>query len=191
MGKRRAIFLDRDGVLVQLLSVSSVETSEQSVSGRPPRSVAETTIYPDVPDALAKFRDVGFLLIVTMNAPDVPRRNQTREGVEAINQYLAERLPLDDTEVCYHDDADLCICRKPKPGMIRSAAERHGIDVAASYMIGDRWRDVDAGLAAGCTIILIDRGHREELRGRPAVVVGSMAEAAVWVEQREVDGPVL
>ena len=184
-GKRRAIFLDRDGVLNQLLSLGSVETSEQSVSGRPPQSVAETAIYPDVPDALAKLRDAGFLLIVTTNQPDVARGNQTRAVVEAINQHLAERLPLDDIEVCYHDDADLCACRKPKPGMIRSAAERHGIDVAASYMIGDRWRDVDAGLAAGCTTILIDRRHREELRGAPAVVVSSMAEAAAWIEQRE------
>ena len=111
-----------------------------------------------MPDALAKLRDAGFLLIVTTNQPDVARGNQTRATVEAINQYLAERLPLDDIEACYHDDADLCACRKPKPGMIRSAAERHGIDIAASYMIGDRWRDVDAGLAAGCTTILIDRG---------------------------------
>jgi D-glycero-D-manno-heptose 1,7-bisphosphate phosphatase len=156
MGKRRAIFLDRDGVLVQLLSLGSVETSEPSVSGRAPRSVAETTIYPDVPDALAKLRAAGFLLVVTTNQPDVARGNQTRAGVEAINRYAAERLPLDDIYVCYHDDADLCACRKPRPGMIRPATERHGIDTAASYMTGDRWRDIDAGLAAGCTTILID-----------------------------------
>jgi len=178
-------------VLVQLLGLGPVETPEQSVSGRPPQSIAETTIYTDVPDALDRLRNAGFLLIVTTNQPGVARGKQTRAVVEAINQYLAERLPLDDIEVCYHDDADLCACRKPKPGMIRSAAERHGIDVAASYMIGDRWRDVDAGLAASCTTILIDRGHREELRGAPAVVVSSMAEAAAWIERREAAGPVL
>jgi D-glycero-D-manno-heptose 1,7-bisphosphate phosphatase len=177
MRQRRAIFLDRDGVLNQLLSGGPAGTS--------PQSVAETIIYPDVPDALARLRDAGFLLIVTTNQPDVARGKQTRAGVEAIHRYLAERLPLDDIEVCYHDDADLCACRKPKPGMIRAAAERHGVDTAASYMVGDRWRDVDAGLAAGCTTILIERGHREELRGQPAVVASSMAEAAAWIERRE------
>jgi D-glycero-D-manno-heptose 1,7-bisphosphate phosphatase len=181
MTRRRAIFLDRDGVLNQLRSGGPAGTS--------PRSVSETIIYPDVPDALATLRDAGFLLIVTTNQPDVARGRQTRAGVEAIHRYLADRLPLDDIEVCYHDDADLCSCRKPKTGMIQTAAERHDIDIAGSYMIGDRWRDVDAGLAAGCTTVLIERGHREELRGQPAVVVSSIAEAAAWIERREATGP--
>lgn len=177
MNQRRAIFLDRDGVLNQLLSGGP--------SGTSPQSVAETVIYPDVPDALARLRGAGFLLVVTTNQPDVARGKQSRAGVEAINAYLAEQLPLDEIVVCYHDDADLCDCRKPKPGMIRAAAERHGIDAAASYMVGDRWRDIDAGLAAGCTTILIERGHQEELRGKPAAVVSSLGEAAAWIEARE------
>ena len=177
MTERRAVFLDRDGVLNRLLAGGPAGTS--------PQSVGETEIYPDVPDALARLRNAGFLLIVTTNQPDVARGRQTLAGVEAIHQYLAELLPLDAIEVCYHDDADLCACRKPKPGLIRAAAERFGVDVAASYMVGDRWRDIDAGLAAGCTTILIERGHDEELRGRPAVIVGSLAEAAAWIERRE------
>lgn len=177
MKQRRAVFLDRDGVLNQVLSGGP--------GGASPQSVAETVIYPDVPDALARLRATGFLLIVTTNQPDVARGKQTRAGVEAINAYLAERLPLDDIAVCYHDDADLCVCRKPKPGMIQAAAEQYGIDVGASYMVGDRWRDVDAGLAAGCTAILIERGHQEELRGAPAVVVSSLGEAVDWIATRE------
>ena len=179
MDKRRAIFLDRDGVLNELLSGGP--------SGTSPQSVAETVIYPDVYEALKKLRDAGFLLVVTTNQPDVARGRQTREGVEAIHAYLQRQLPLDDVIVCYHDDADRCDCRKPKPGMIRTAAERHQIDIKTSYMIGDRWRDVDAGLAAGCTTILIERGHQEELRGKPDTVVFSLSEAAAWIEVRERD----
>jgi D-glycero-D-manno-heptose 1,7-bisphosphate phosphatase len=174
---RRAVFLDRDGVLNRLL--------DGGPAGASPQSVAETVIYPDVPDALVRLRRAGFLLIVTTNQPDVARGKQTRAGVEAIHDLLAERLPLDAIEVCYHDDADLCDCRKPKPGMIRAAAARHGIDVGASYMVGDRWRDIDAGLAAGCTAILVERGHQEALRGQPAVTVASLAEAVDWIERRE------
>ncbi|HEX3535504.1 MAG TPA: HAD family hydrolase [Stellaceae bacterium] len=180
MKQRGAVFLDRDGVLNQLLPGGPAGTS--------PQSVAETVIYPDVPAALARLRGAGFLLIVTTNQPDVSRGKQTRAGVESIHAHLAAQLPLDGIEVCYHDDADRCACRKPKPGLIRAAAQRHGIHVAASYMIGDRWRDIDAGLAAGCTPILIERGHQEELRGQPAVVVSSLAEAAAWIEEREGKG---
>lgn len=181
MSKRRAIFLDRDGVLNQLLSGGP--------SGASPQSVAETVIYPDVREALARLRHAGFLLIVTTNQPDVARGKQTRAGVEAIHAYLQQELPLDDIMVCYHDDPDDCICRKPKPGMIRAAAERHGVEIGASYMVGDRWRDVDAGLAAGCTTILIERGHQEELRGRPDMTVLSLGEAAAWIEMRGGKGP--
>jgi D-glycero-D-manno-heptose 1,7-bisphosphate phosphatase len=175
--QRRAVFLDRDGVLNHLLPGGPAGTS--------PQSVAQTVIYADVPEALARLRKVGFLLIVTTNQPDVARGKQTRAGVDTIHAHLAAVLPLDGIEVCYHDDADHCVCRKPKPGMIQNAAERHGIDIAASYMIGDRWRDIDAGLAAGCTAILIDRRHQEELRGKPAVVVSSLGEAAAWIANRE------
>lgn len=182
MTQRRAVFLDRDGVLNRLLPGGPAGTS--------PRSVAETVIYPDVPEALARLRRSGFLLIVTTNQPDIARGRQTRAGLEAVNAHLSAHLPLDEIAVCHHDDADLCACRKPKPGLILAAADRHRIDVAGSYMIGDRWRDIDAGLAAGCTTILIERGHQEELRGQPAVVVSSLAEAADWIETRERKGTV-
>lgn len=179
MSLRRAVFLDRDGVLNRLLSGGPAGTS--------PQSVAETEIYPDVPEALDRLRRAGFLLIVTTNQPDVARGKTSRSGVEAIHAFLAERLPLDDIQVCYHDDPDECACRKPKPGMIMAAAERFGVDVAASYMVGDRWRDIDAGLAAGCTPILIERGHDEVLRSTPSAVVTSLAEAAAWIESREAE----
>jgi D-glycero-D-manno-heptose 1,7-bisphosphate phosphatase len=170
---RRAAFLDRDGVLNR----AAVR------DGKPPASLAELEILPDVPDALHALKAAGFLLIGATNQPDVARGIQRRDVVEAINAKLCATLPLDDLLVCYHDDRDDCACRKPRPGLLLEAAAKHGIDLAASYMIGDRWRDVGAGRGAGCATIWIDRGYTEPWPEGCASdhTVASLAEAAAWV----------
>ena len=89
-------------------------------------------------------------------------------------------LPLDEVVVCPHDDADGCACRKPKPGMLVEAAQRRGIDLAASFMVGDRWRDVEAGVRAGCRTVFLDRGY-DERSVQPDVSVSNLGEAAVWI----------
>src|SRR5262249_18704504 len=132
---RRAAFLDRDGVLNR----ASIK------DGKPPASPAELEILPDVPDALRALKASGLLLIGATNQPDVARGIQRRDVVEAINAKLCASLPLDDLLVCFHDDRDDCACRKPRPGLLLEAAAKHGIDLTASYMVGDRWRDVGAG----------------------------------------------
>ena len=133
---RRAVFLDRDGVLNQAPA---------------PRSLAELQVLPGVPEALRLLGDARFLRIVVTNQPDVARGRTTRELVEQINRALAQALPLDDVLTCFHDDADGCDCRKPRPGLLTRAAAAHGIDLPASFLVGDRGVDVAAGLAAGCT----------------------------------------
>ena len=150
---RRAVFLDRDGVL----NASVVR------DGRPypPGSVAEVTILPRVLEALVDLKQAGFMTIVVTNQPDVARGTQSREVVEEIDAYLASRLPLDEFKVCYHDDRQACGCRKPAPGLILSAAEEHGIDVGFSYMVG---RPV-AGRRSGTTRRLPDDLDRSRLRG--------------------------
>jgi len=170
----RAIFLDRDGVLNRAVI--------REGKPFPPASAAELELLPGVAEALAALKAAGYLLLVATNQPDVAKGKQSREAVEAMHARLRAELPLDDIFVCYHGDADGCDCRKPAPGMLRQAAARYGIDLASSYMIGDRWRDVDAGNRAGCRSILIDYGYRE--RGpetEPAVRVHSLAEAAAWI----------
>jgi transaldolase len=150
---RRAVFLDRDGV------INAAIIRE----GRPypASSVAETVLVDGAETSLARLRDRGFLLIVVTNQPDVRRGALTREKVGEIHRYLAAKLPLDDVFVCGHDDEDHCTCRKPKPGLLVEAAGKYGIDLAKSYMVGDRWRDIEAGSAAGCRTIFIDHGYNE------------------------------
>lgn len=174
----RAVFLDRDGVL----------NKTQLIAGKPhpPDHAGEVEIPSDAASALASLKEAGFLLIVVTNQPDVARGRQTRAGVEAIHQMLRSALPLDDFLVCYHDDADACNCRKPLPGLLETAAGRYGIKLGRSYLIGDRWRDIDAGSAAGCTTILIDYGYLERApREAPDARVRSLGEAARWILSRE------
>jgi len=173
--RRRAAFLDRDGVLNRAIVKDGTP--------HPPVTLAELEIAADAPGALRALKAAGLLLVGVTNQPDVARGTQRREVVDAINAALLAALPLDDLLVCYHDDGDGCACRKPRPGLLIQAAARHGIDLPSSFMIGDRWRDVEAGHAAGCVAVLIDHGYSESrARGcSPDRTVGSLSEAAAWV----------
>jgi D-glycero-D-manno-heptose 1,7-bisphosphate phosphatase len=174
--KRRAVFLDRDGVINRAVVRD----------GRPypPQSLLDLEVLDGVPDALRRLHDADFRLIVITNQPDVARGAQTLENVEAMHARLAAELPLDDIIACYHD-GDTCDCRKPKPGALLVAAERHGIRLERSFMVGDRWRDIEAGQRAGCTCLFIDYGYREERPGGPFIPVRSLSAAADWILARE------
>jgi len=176
-GKRRAVFLDRDGVINRSVL--------RDGKPHPPAQVAELEVLPGVAEALAALRKAGFLLIVVTNQPDVARGTQSRSVVERINEVLAAELPLDEFRVCYHDDRDHCRCRKPAPGMILEAAREGHVDLAASYLVGDRWRDIEAGERAGCTTIFIDHGYAEKQPGHYNAKVRSLAEAADWIFSNE------
>jgi D-glycero-D-manno-heptose 1,7-bisphosphate phosphatase len=133
-------------------------------------------------ESLAKLKQRGYFLLVVTNQPDVARGTQARETVEAINQHLRIELRLDDVLTCYHDDADNCDCRKPRPGLLERAARQYGIDLPNSYMIGDRWRDIDAGANAGCKTILIDHEYHERApQFAPDMRVNSLPEAVDWI----------
>jgi D-glycero-D-manno-heptose 1,7-bisphosphate phosphatase len=169
---RRAIFLDRDGVINRAL--------ERDNRPYPPRSLDEFEILPEVPVACAKLKAAGFLLVVVTNQPDVGRGTLKREIVETIHSGMCRKLPIDRVEVCYHpgQGASDCDCRKPKPGMLLRAAKALGIDLTQSWMVGDRWRDIDCGHAAGCRTIFIDRGYAEELKQPPDFHAKNLLEAA-------------
>src|SRR5215469_1797085 len=149
---RRAVFLDRDGVLNEAV----VRDGEPY----PPSSVAELVILPEVRPALLSLRNAGFVLIGISNQPDVRRGKITKQEVEAINAAVCTRLPLEEIRTCFHDDRDHCSCRKPEPGMLLDAARIHELDLPASFMVGDRWRDVEAGSRAGCRTVFLDCGYR-------------------------------
>ena len=172
-GGQRAVFLDRDGVINRPLIRS----------GRPypPAALAEFEILPDVPEACWLLEKLGFILVVATNQPDVGRGTLAREAVETIHAWLVQQLPIARIMTCFHGGAaygDPCDCRKPLPGMLFQAAETLKINLAASFMIGDRWRDIDCGFNAGCKTIFIDWSYREALKQPPDYLVENLLEAA-------------
>jgi D-glycero-D-manno-heptose 1,7-bisphosphate phosphatase len=170
---RRAIFLDRDGVLNRAVV--------RDGKPYPPQSVDELEVLPGVVEALDRLRSTGYLLVGVTNQPDVARGTQRREVVEAINARLREALPLDALYVCY-EDGTVCPRRKPNPGMLLEAAEAFGIDLAGSFMVGDRWSDVEAGRRAGCRTIFIARNYAERLPDPPAdFAAPGLREATDWI----------
>jgi D-glycero-D-manno-heptose 1,7-bisphosphate phosphatase len=171
---RRAVFLDRDGVINQAVV--------RDGKPYPPPGVDELKVMAGSADALRDLKQAGFLLIVVTNQPDIARGTQSRVAVDAIHQALREALPLDDFFVCPHDDSDRCDCRKPLPGLLLRAAEKYEIDMPRSFIVGDRWRDVDAGASAGCATVWIDYGYREKrAAAEPSAKVDSIRAAADWI----------
>jgi D-glycero-D-manno-heptose 1,7-bisphosphate phosphatase len=172
--KNKAVFLDRDGVLNQVVVRNGIPY--------PPASAEGLVLAPNAKAALLELKAQGFLLLVVTNQPDVAKGITTRAVVEEINRKLASELPVDDVFVCYHQDADHCDCRKPRPGMIMEGARKHNVDLAESFMVGDRWRDVEAGQNAGCRTVFIDGGYEERQPARPADArVHSLKEVADWI----------
>lgn len=167
---KRAVFLDRDGVINRAII--------RNGKPFPPEDLTELEILSGVEDALTSLHRAGYLLIVVTNQPDVARGATTQAAVEKINLFLESLLPLDEIRTCYHDSEDLCGCRKPQPGSLLSAARAHGIDLAKSFMVGDRWRDIEAGQRAGCRTCFIDYGYDEKQPNNEDFRVGSLLEAA-------------
>jgi len=167
---RPGVFLDRDGVLNRCFVREGVS--------RPPASVDEVEIMPGVSDALGLLAGQGLALLVVTNQPDVARGTQTREVVDEINRRLLALLPLTAILTCYHDDADRCSCRKPRPGLLIEAGRDHGVDLCRSFMVGDRWSDVVAGQSAGCLTFLIAGPYNQRERCAPDHVVTNLTEAA-------------
>jgi len=170
---RPAALLDRDGVL----------NEPHVVEGRPrpPASVAELVLAAGAAGACARLHEAGLLLVVVTNQPDLARGTADAHSVDEINRELRRRLPLDDVLVCPHDDGDRCGCRKPAPGLLHQAAARWAIDLTRSVMVGDRWRDVEAGRRAGCATVFVDRGYDEPRPMAPDLVVSSLEEAVSWI----------
>lgn len=172
---RPAVFLDRDGTLNRQVI--------RDGKPYPPQSLAEFTLFDDVPQACSRLKAAGYALVVATNQPDVGRGAQSQAVVEAMHSRLQELIPtLDRIEVCYAPGLDRTAPpdrrRKPEPGMVLDAAAALGLDLGRSWMVGDRWRDIDCGQRAGLRTIFIDFGYAEELRSRPDHVVKSFAQAA-------------
>ena len=156
-----------------------VEVAEKVVARRrEPRSQADQA-GRRMPHRL---HAAGFLSVVVTNQPDVARGAQSREVIEAMHTHLRRSgLPIDAFYICYHDGPDNCDCRKPWPGMLLTASSDLLIDLEHSCIVGDRWRDIEAGLRAGCTPFLVDYGYAETRPRPPYIAVDSLASAVQWI----------
>ena len=173
----RAVFFDRDGVLNRAVV--------RAGKPYPPASLAELDVVPGASAATRALRDAGFALIVVTNQPDVATGITQRATVDAINNHLQATLGLDAVLTCFHLDTDDCACRKPRPGLLLRMRDEHGIDLTRSFLIGDRWRDIEAGHAAGCTTVFIDHGYDERRPASPPDYVCHDLGAAVdWILSR-------
>ncbi|MBU3606154.1 HAD family hydrolase [Polynucleobacter sp. MWH-Creno-3A4] len=166
---RRAVFLDRDGVINRAIVRDGMPY--------PPRDLEALEVLPGVPEALKKLHEDSYLLIVVTNQPDVARGTTQKSDVEKINGQLLSQLPLDAIKTCYHDNGDGCLCRKPLPGALIDASEEYQIDLSKSFMVGDRWRDIEAGQSAGCKTFFINHRYTERQPEAPDFIVSSLLEA--------------
>lgn len=170
---KKAVFLDRDGVLNKCLL--------RDGKPYPPSSLEQLEILFGVESSAKRLKENGFLLVVVTNQPDVARGTMSKETVEDINRFLKIKLNIDEFRTCYHDSKDGCSCRKPLPGAILDASQSWGIDLSLSFMVGDRWRDVEAGQAAGVKTVFIDYGYHEKQPLRFDFKASSLLEALPFI----------
>jgi D-glycero-D-manno-heptose 1,7-bisphosphate phosphatase len=167
------VFLDRDGVLN--------ESVVRDGKPYPPAGLAELSIIDGARDACVRLTQAGLKLVCVTNQPDVARGIQELETVAAMNAHLQSELGLDAVYTCPHDDADDCECRKPRPGLLLRAASDLDLDMVRAVMVGDRWRDIEAGRAAGTMTVLVDHGYAERQPHDPDLMVAELGEAVEWI----------
>ena len=166
----RAVFLDRDGVINRSTVVNGIP--------KPPGAIEEVEILDGVIDAIRILKENNFLPVVVTNQPDVSRGKTSEDQVRAINAYIGAAADIQHFYVCFHDDKDFCDCRKPAPGLIYRATRELGLRINESFMVGDRWRDIEAGQAAGCQAIFIDYSYQEKKPKMPYLKVKSLLQAS-------------
>lgn len=162
---RHAVFLDRDGTLIEDPGYLS--------------DPAQVRVLPGVPEALKRLKDAGLLLIITTNQSGIGRGLYTERDYELVTERVRSELQvtIDGVYHCPHSPDHGCSCRKPAPGMLLRAARDHHIEFVHSFMVGDAERDVMAGLALGCRGIYVGRNSTPPGAHRAA----DLTEAAEFI----------
>ena len=169
----KAIFLDRDGVINQ--------TIFRMGKPRAPYLLSEFELLAGVREACQILKSHNYLLIVVTNQPDVARGWVSRSAVDAVNERVLQELPIDELYACFHTNSDDCACRKPRPGMLLDAAKKWKIDLGASFMVGDRLSDIEAGQEAGCRSILISTDPVTSELPQPEYQCENLLKASEWI----------
>jgi D-glycero-D-manno-heptose 1,7-bisphosphate phosphatase len=176
---KKAVFLDRDGVVNKSFVIDGVP--------KPPKNLNEVEIIDGVIEAIKLLFERNFVIVIVTNQPDVARGIVDQESVEMINDFLGYKLGIQHFYTCYHDDSQRCDCRKPKPALLLRAAQDLNLDLSKSFMVGDRWRDIEAGQAAGCYCFFIDYEYHEKSPVLPFSKVTSLIEAAHIIMENQND----
>ena len=172
---KKAVFLDRDGVINEAFIKDGQPSS--------PYSLNKLKILPGVKESILRLKKLNFICLVVTNQPDVPRGKIKKNTVIKMNYFLKKVIELDDIFVCYHDDKDNCNCRKPKPGLLLQACKKWNVDFKKSFMIGDRWKDMLAGINAGCKTIFINNNNKESKQVEATFTADSLLDAVHIVEK--------
>ena len=172
---KKAVFLDRDGVINKAFINDGLPKS--------PNSLNELKILPGVKESILRLKELDFICLVVTNQPDVPRGKINKNIVVEMNNFLKKEIELDDIFVCYHDDKDNCNCRKPKPGLLLQARKKWNVDFKKSFIVGDRWRDIQAGKKVGCKTIFLDYKYKDIKPKNPDFVTDTLLNATYIIEK--------
>ena len=199
---RKAVFLDRDGVINAYAYDPEFGTFDS------PANPEQFTLLPGVAEAVARLNKEGFLTIVVSNQPGVAKGHFTPALLEAVTRKMKVLVEqgggnLDGVYYCPHHPTDgqspyvtTCDCRKPRTGLVDKAARELDIDIRTSYVVGDKWSDVELGQRAGAHSVLVETGFAPDDPGNkrphniadPEFTAHSLSEAADWIIQRVIAG---
>lgn len=153
---KKAVFLDRDGVINDLVYRNNQPNS--------PICLGDMKILPRVKEAVDSLKNAGYLCIVVTNKPDIARGLLSYAELSKMHNFMTQATGLELIYFCPHDD-NQCDCRKPLTGMIEKAVRQYGIDLKRSFVVGDRWRDVEMGKKSGCrTVLVISKSTEQDNR---------------------------
>ena len=172
---KKAVFLDRDGVINKAFIKNGLPES--------PNSLSELEILPGVKESISRLKKLNFICLVVTNQPDVQRGKIKKNTIIKMNNFLKKKIELDDIFVCYHDDQDNCNCRKPKPGLLLQARKKWNVDFKKSFIVGDRWRDIQAGKKVGCKTIFLDYKYKDIKPKNPDFVTDTLLNATYIIEK--------
>ena len=175
---RKAVFLDRDGVINKAFIKDGLPTS--------PNSLDELEILPGVKESVLRLKKLNFVCLVVTNQPDVTRGKINKNTVIEINNFLLKEIKLDDFFVCYHDDKDNCDCREPKPGLLLQASKKWDVNLKKSFIVGDRWRDIQAGEKVGCKTIFLEYNYKDIKPKNPNFITDTLLNATYIIEKTKV-----
>lgn len=174
--KQKAIFLDRDGTLIEEVNFLS--------------TIEETKLFPFTIEALKLLRDARFLFFITTNQSGIARGYFDASAVNAIhakiqNELKANGLRIESFHFCSHFPDAGCKCRKPNTGMLEQALENFDIDLSESWMVGDKMLDIEMGFNAGTKTALVKTGygekHQNDLTRKPDIITENLLEFAKFV----------